>query len=78
MIDLIVKLLVILFTLAVGTCFTFWPEAMVHRFDRWSGRTVRPAVDQGLTQPAVIALRQMGVLLITLACSAIYLWIREG
>jgi hypothetical protein len=45
--DLIVKLLIILFTLAVGTCFTSWPEAVVNRFDRWSGRTVRPAVDQG-------------------------------
>ena len=80
MIDLTIKMLIVLFALAVGSSFTFWPEKVSQRFDQWRRQTVELSGKKRgsiISKAAkVIWFRQIGVLLIALTCYAIYLWIR--
>ncbi len=77
--DIIVKLSIVMFTLAVGGCFVLWPEAVGQRFDRWRGRDVLSTENRGMNigkVAEVLWFRQIGMLLIALTCYEIYHWIR--
>jgi len=79
MIEMIIKLLIVMFTLFVGVCFAVWPREVSRKLDKWRGRSVESAEDRGRDirkTAAVFALRQMGALLIALACYVVYLWIK--
>ena len=81
MIDLVIKLLIVMFTLFVGVCFAVWPREVGRKLDKWRGRGVESAEDRGRDvrkTAAVLALRQMGALLIALTCYVVYLWIKLG
>ena len=76
---MIIKLLIVMFTLFVGVCFAVWPREVDRKLDKWRGRSVEPAKDRGRgirKTAAVLALRQMGALLIALACYVVYLWLK--
>jgi hypothetical protein len=42
-IDLLIKLLIVMFTVFVGGCFVLWPEEVARRFDKWRGGSVESA-----------------------------------
>ena len=76
MINLLIKLVIVMFTLFVGGCFALWPEEVARQFDSWRGRRVESAQDRwrDVRKGAMeSALRQMGVFLVGLACYVFYL-----
>ena len=81
MIDLLVKLLLLAFAVAVGGCFAIWPMQVIRRFGSWRGRSMEATTAQGPDHriyAQVSSLRQIGILLIALTFYLIYLWIRTG
>jgi hypothetical protein len=77
-IDLIVKLLIIIFAFVVVGCFAFWPQELGRIFNRWRGPGVEPAEPRGANLRKTVEtiwFRQIGVLLITLTAYVVYLWI---
>jgi len=77
MIDLVVKLLFVIFTLLFGLCFAVWPVRVISTFNRWNGH-VAPLNQEKLGRLRYPngAFRQLGVLLITLTCYVVYRWLR--
>jgi hypothetical protein len=70
-----------MFTLAVGGCFAFLPEAVGRQFDRGQRRTVVSAALHPTSifkSARVDAIRQIGVFLIAFTCYGIYLWFKTG
>lgn len=81
MLDQAVKLLIVLFALAVGSCFAFWPGRVLQRFTLWRGYSVESRDDESSNirkEYTLLWFRQMGVFLLGLTCYAIYLWISQG
>jgi hypothetical protein len=81
LIDVLVKVLLLAFALAVGGCFAIWPGEVIRRFDIWGGRNARAATTPGPNTSKYAerhALRQMGIWLFVLTCYMVYLWIRTG
>jgi len=80
-IDLLIKLLIVMFTVFVGGCFVLWPEGVARRFDKWRGGSVELAKGRwsDVRKYAVVnALRQIGVFLLGLACYVFYLeWLAK-
>lgn len=81
MIDLLIKLLIVMFTVFVGGCFVLWPEEVARRFGKWRGGSVESAKGRwsDVRKYAVVtALRQIGVVLFGLACYVCYLeWLAK-
>ena len=78
MIDLLIKLLIVMFTVFVGGCFVLWPEEVAKRFDKWRGGSVVFAKGRWSDvrkYALVTALRQTVVFLLGLAC---YVFISNG
>jgi len=82
MIESVVEGLLLSFTLLVGGCFAIWPSKVMERFDTWrGGPSGSAAKEKGLhirEHAALHALRLMGILLLSLTCYQVYLWIRTG
>ena len=77
MIDLIVKLLLLMFAFAVGGCFAFWPQRVNRQFERWRGSSVESAEDGRMSirqSAAVYTINRVGVLLIVLVSYLVYLF----
>ena len=81
MIDLLIKLLIVMFTVFVGGCFVLWPEEVARRFDKWRGGSVESAKGRwsDVRKYAVVtSLRQIGGFLFVLACYVFYLeWLAK-
>ena len=76
MLDLLIKLLIVMFTFSVGGCFALWPEEVTRQIDRCPASSVETAEDRwrDVRKRAVVsALRPMGVFLVGLACYLFYL-----
>ena len=86
MADLIAKLLLLAFGLAVGGCFALWPEKVNQHFAQWRGSSSRLAEDEGTNTHKrqfadLVASRQirlLGILLIAFTGYTIYLWAKTG
>jgi hypothetical protein len=83
MLDLIVKLLIVIFCFSIGCCFVFWPENVLRfivQHHKQKNQTKASDIASGSiavrSLAHVIWIRQMGILIIALVCYVVYLWLR--
>ncbi len=78
MIDFVVKVLLIMFSLAVGGWFALWPEDVNQSFQRWREGNVKSSEGRAASiqkRAEVLSIRPIGLMLVGLTGYLIYLWI---